>query len=366
VKRLRDLKSIVDAKFSAEAEPENQKLAVDAEVLKAEAALAAESSGNQASPPPPAAISSSQNDPLSGEEAERIWNVLGVKVRAASTEELNDERYAGGAIITEVRPGGPADGMAPLRADDIILQVGNWEVTSPHRLAFILTQSFTHWSRPSGKLLGIVTVYRGKGNRRGMVQNSMEFRPESVVAPPPPAAEWPGAQLASTSSATTGGTRPTSQIRSPDEFRRELRSLEELVERGKTYEVEFAELAKKGKGDKIKQLEELRDRNRRDLAFLREEYGAQIRLLELEVQDAQSAFVAAEKERGISKALHMSASVPLSRVNEAERAAEAAKLRLERSKTMLELYTKADPIQKAPEKSASEEDKPKAEAWPKR
>jgi hypothetical protein len=83
------------------------------------------------------------------------------------------------------------------------------------------------------------------------------------------------------------------------------------------------------------------EKRKRDLA--RVEYAAQIHLLELELKDAESAFAAAEGEQKMAEALFRSATLPRSKFTEAERTLEMAKLRIERAKTLLELYLKADP-----------------------
>jgi len=90
---------------------------------------------------------------------------------------------------------------------------------------------------------------------------------------------------------------------------------------------------------------QLREPERR-LAFIREEYAAQLRLLELELLDAESSVQSAGKERDDKKTLVDSGEYPITTLREAQRAYDAARLRLDKAKTLLDLYRKADP--KAP------------------
>ena len=92
-------------------------------------------------------------------------------------------------------------------------------------------------------------------------------------------------------------------------------------------------------------------RAERDLAFLRDEYAAQLRLLELEVEEAKSAAEAAAKQWrlfSVSGTAETEA-IRASKLAEAEQAERAAHGRLERAKTLLNLYRKADPKNAAPQ-----------------
>ncbi len=69
--------------------------------------------------------------------AELIWDVLGVKLRPLSRDELPNNRYRGGMQVTEIRKGSPAV-EAKLRVDDIIAGLHHWETTSVENVVFVL------------------------------------------------------------------------------------------------------------------------------------------------------------------------------------------------------------------------------------
>ncbi len=358
--RLRQLGEQVDADLAA-AEAEIQQTEAQMREQEAEPARATDAKPATSEPvviatAPDVRNSTAKNaEKLTDAEAETIWKVLGVKVRAVTAEESSsDERYAEGAVITEIRPGGPADGMAPLRVNDIIVLLDSWEVISPQRLAFILTQRFTHWSarRSDGveQLVSTVEAWRGTGSRRTAVQTSLIFSPEEVVAQPqrvtpfsptPPAAASPMA----------GGSRPNLQIRTPDDFHRRIQELEGLIQLGN--DTVATRFTGKGEEQKARAYQQQHNRNQRDLAFLREEYAAQLRLLQLEVQDAKSAFDTANQQRELlaQKESKDRGSTSRENVLTVERAIEEARLKLQRAETLLDIYRKADPKQPEPEKS---------------
>jgi hypothetical protein len=331
LERLHGVKSVFDAKFAAEVEPENQKLAVDAEVLKAEAALASESSHPQASPAQLAAIPSSQQDQLTDQETEKIWSVLGVRVRTAKKEELIGDRYGGGAVITEVRPGSPADGPAPLRVGDVIVMAGQREVTSPKRLAFILTQPFATETSTDGetKLIGLIEVQRG----RGIVQNGMQF----------PLGALPSYRPGTADPAAAPADGKTATLRTPSQFQQSLTTAEERFNRLKRDDVSrFA-------GSSAEEKTQLKEKMVRDaeqrLRLAQAEYAAQIRLLQLELQDATSAVSAAEQQSKLAKEMHKVRPDRNEQVISSERTLQDAQLREERAKTLLDLYQQVDPKQ---------------------
>jgi len=78
-----------------------------------------------------------------------------------------------------------------------------------------------------------------------------------------------------------------------------------------------------------------------DLA--RAEYEAQIRLLELELKDAESAFTSAAGHLTRLGAAGPAVSDSESKLAEGQRALDAARARVERAKTLLDLYRKVDP-----------------------
>ena len=120
------------------------------------------------------------------------------------------------------------------------------------------------------------------------------------------------------------------------------------------------EMKKEGaKADRIAKNEAAQASNERRLAFLREEYAAQLHLLELEVQDAQSAVQGAESTVHQTQKLFENKVVSRSELEVTERISEAAQRRLDRAKTLLELYRKADPKNAADREPTAQAESPK-------
>jgi len=97
---------------------------------------------------------------------------------------------------------------------------------------------------------------------------------------------------------------------------------------------------------------------RRNLAMLRDEYAAQIRLLELELEEAVNAREAAAEHCEVLARLHKAGGASQSEVLESTRAVRTAELRIERVHTLLDLYRKVgqtDPLE--PSGPASEAQK---------
>jgi hypothetical protein len=72
-----------------------------------------------------------------GDDSEKIWNTLGVKVKEVRPEDLTNLSFPCGAQILQIRRGSPADG---LKAGDIIVMLGGSTFTSVHGLANILAR----------------------------------------------------------------------------------------------------------------------------------------------------------------------------------------------------------------------------------
>ena len=66
----------------------------------------------------------------------------------------------------------------------------------------------------------------------------------------------------------------------------------------------------------------------------------------------------AGKERDDTKTLFDSGTIPVTKAREAQRAYDAARLRLEKARTLLDLYRKADPKSTPAEPPAAAEPKP--------
>jgi len=79
----------------------------------------------------------------------------------------------------------------------------------------------------------------------------------------------------------------------------------------------------------------------RRLNLVREEFAAQVHLLELEVRTTEAAAATAQEELQRLTSLFKSGAAPASEVSDAKLKAEQASVRLEQAKTLLQLYLKA-------------------------
>jgi hypothetical protein len=137
-------------------------------------------------------------------------------------------------------------------------------------------------------------------------------------------------------------------LRSAEEFEQRLRDAENAVDKAKN-------VFPGGKPVEPKVLEgHLREPQRR-LAFVREEYAAQVKLLELELQEAASAAKAAQENYQSTMTLVKKNIVPESKIIDARQGIESAQIRVERAKTLLDLYRKADPTRSADDAATREQ-----------
>ena len=140
----------------------------------------------------------------------------------------------------------------------------------------------------------------------------------------------------------------TTTLLGPSEFRERLIEQEQRLAKWKGEDAtKFSGNSEANK----KLIEEATQRTERELNFLREEYAAQLRLLELEVQDAAAAVAAAQQMQKIAQEQEGVARGKMTQGNllVSERAVQEANLRFHRAKTLLELYRKADPKDSAAE-----------------
>lgn len=346
--RLKQIKSIVDAKVAEGAEPEFHKLTVDAEVLKAEAELAANEQQpmvprRAAGEERPAAAKAEGQPGLAATRAYR--DVLRQRV------ELLRRGYQAGEFPY-------SDFMrAMIELDDAEITVA---ATAQERQA-ARKAKLDHLKEATAAIeRGVKSGEVSQTDLLGVQAELLKAEAELAAnqeQPPVTRAiaedsgkaaktsaqrEWEATAASLPSAAAnivlSGGQSIT--LRRPDEFREELSSRVRRLEQLKT------EDPKKFAGDTAtvkKQLEEAIQRDQRELDFLREQYAAQIRLLELEVNDAASAVEVAQNAELNARKLHDAGAIPSRQFGETTRALEAAKLRLERANTLLELYRKADP-----------------------
>ena len=116
----------------------------------------------------------------------------------------------------------------------------------------------------------------------------------------------------------------------------QLRQTQQLAERGYVGESEV-------------------ESSRRQLDVIREAYATQIRLLQIELQEAQLAYKAATQHLDRLKKLYEAKAASVSELAEAQHRADGAKLSVERAKTLLDLYRKVDPTDPPQEQPAREE-----------
>lgn len=139
----------------------------------------------------------------------------------------------------------------------------------------------------------------------------------------------------------TGTTLP---FRSPEEFALAAREAVVEVRRASTMAVR----ARRENEDPA-DYEEFVASQRKDpltwaqqrLSLVREEFAAQVHLLELEVRTTEAAATTAQEELQRLTSYFKNGTVPWSQVSDAKLKAEQASVRLEQAKTLLDLYLKA-------------------------
>lgn len=104
------------------------------------------------------------------------------------------------------------------------------------------------------------------------------------------------------------------------------------------------------------------------LVKARREYAAQERLLQLDLQDAQTRLLAAETALSDATETNRQSpgSIPSGRVKDKELAVEQARSALERAKTLLDLHCKADPPKKEPAREPAPKERSANEPSPKK
>ncbi len=278
-----------------------------------------------------------------GSDADKIWNTLGVKVKPVSKQELPNKSYPFGAEITEIRPGSPADG---LKVGDIIVTLGGSAFLSVPVLAQILAEPITNRSSINLKEFekSEIAILRNGETRVFGIKFPLE-PPALEPASTTPSIESPQSLSRATPNISLSGSGQAATIRTPADFRDQLRQWQYMRDLWKNEKKRSDETDEEWVARRDEQIQAFQQR----LDLARAEYDAQIRLLELEVKDAQSAVEAADREVD-----RLSRSGVSSRSNEAKRALEAATVKLQRAKTLLELYRKADPQQATEVKPAAE------------
>lgn len=139
---------------------------------------------------------------------------------------------------------------------------------------------------------------------------------------------------------TIGRAGEPTTFRSAEEFRSQLQSLENALRLAE--ETGVSKIGGQTAEQMAKAKQRVVEARRRDLAFLREEYAAQLRLLELELQDAQLALDSAAQQVADAKKLFEKGIETKDSLLARERAVQEAKLRINRATTLLDLYRKAD------------------------
>jgi hypothetical protein len=269
-------------------------------------------------------------------DADRIvWEALGIRGDSVGREQRRNSPFSMGILISEVRPNSPAAKLSP---GDMIVGLHRWQTPTKPRLAWALLQ-------PLSRNIELISP-----TARGTIEEATLYvlrddEPRSIPVVLPP---WPLVSSPEASNepriASPGATDGQSLIlRTADEFGQRLREAEKVVDQIK------AQFDPKRVRDPVKARafidQQLREPQRR-LDFIREEYAAQLRLLELDLQDAQSVLDSAASRLAATKAAFEKSprSSVLRQTEQAEARAEAAaRLRVEKAKTLLELYRKADP-----------------------
>ena len=127
-------------------------------------------------------------------------------------------------------------------------------------------------------------------------------------------------------------------LRSATEYRGKFRQLQESID-------ELRPLV----ASRTRQEDEFNDytgnlqKSRHALAALRDEFEAQVRLLEVNLADAKEGLDAASRKREMTKAMYDNGMLHISELANEDRAVATAKHALERAQTVLELYRKIEP-----------------------
>ena len=128
--------------------------------------------------------------------------------------------------------------------------------------------------------------------------------------------------------------KPTLSIQEAADLHDAIMSLKEEI-RG------CEEVLKKSPEDRMNKT--LLKKARSRLAFYRKGLAAKIQLLEIELKDGESAVLSAEESLELKKRHYKTGFTPISEVLKTQRDVEATKLRVEHSRTLLELYHDIEP-----------------------
>ena len=146
--------------------------------------------------------------------------------------------------------------------------------------------------------------------------------------------------LPATSAAVPIGNIPADVgglLRGATEYRGKFRQLQERID-----QLQSLVATRTRQEDEFNNYTGTLAKSRHDLAALRDEFGTQLRLLELNLADAKQALDAAVRKRDMAKILHERGIAPVSELADADRAVEAAQNALERAQTVLDLYRKIE------------------------
>jgi Bacterial type II/III secretion system short domain len=263
-----------------------------------------------------------------GPEAEEIWKALGLEVRPLTPEEVPEPRYREALKIVDCDP----TRSPGLWIGDLIVGL---QVTGSRRPGMRKVEIFV---RRDDETIPVVLEFPETSARDW----ASPPRASSSASSTPAAASAPAYQAVPAISGQT-----TTILRPAEEFADRLRKAQDDLDARKRGTLWG--WPPRDPEEKAKVLVQQTSEAQRKLDFAREEYAAQIRLLELEVLDAESAVKAAQTKRQATVTAYERGAATRTALNEEERDTQAAQIRLDRAKTLLELYRKADPKNAATE-----------------
>jgi hypothetical protein len=274
---------------------------------------------------------------ISGSVDALIANVLGVKVEEVTPESPQTAGYSHGLLVTEVRP---QLHPSQVRPGDVIVGLHNWQTGTKFAVAWALLQ-------PIAKKLMVLSPGERAEPEKAAIHVWRDGKPISFELDLPPYTPnsnqpaRPAMPVAAAPAIGAGGASATVNLPTPQEFRRQL---SDVVASVKRFEQQSSSgFAGRTPEESDQEPDAALQSARKRLEFVRAEYAAQIRLLELEVNAAKAELKNAEEGAQIAEAGFRAAKKPRSAVIEARQPIVAARLRLERATTLLDLYRKADP-----------------------
>lgn len=174
-------------------------------------------------------------------------------------------------------------------------------------------------------------------SKEGVKSLNPETAPKRVDARTP--------QIGSLPQSTAGIPEATNPVRNSADFLRDYRDMNSSLRNSRKAVDELDSAVKLGKGDQTR-LERAKAALReyqQKYDFVKAEFDAQLRLLELEAKDAESEVAFAEQQSHWGQILYRKGGIQQSELGQLTRNIQIAKLRLDKATTAVEFYRSMDP-----------------------